>query len=344
MSRRLRDALTGAIPASILTALLFTAGPLAAASPGPIVLQPGEQVTIIAALPTSAPTSTPTSTPTPAPSTTPTAAPTATPRPTPTATVAPTPTPTSTPMPPASAACDGLHGIELRFPCSPLSAGPLPAHPGSGPDAWDQFTRSLYGGANPFSAVPNPAGEGVVVRDVNDLTLSEGHTTLGTGRDLPKGSTSCSAFRWLWATPAEFDQRGWVLVWQLQMKGSPIVALSVDRSSGDWFYKSRNGSDSGLDVHLGRVQFGHWAYVVACTTLSDTAGHTAVWFAHDAWPDVAGRPAFERSGYDSWQGETGHNTLGIYAQRAKSGAYVGYFDRYGRAATPERAVELAGGA
>lgn len=100
MVSRLRDAAAGAVTASLLTGLLFTAGPLRAADPGPIVLQPGERVTVVAATP--APTSTPTSTPIPA-SPTPTA-PSATPTPRPTATVAPTPTPTSTPTPPPSGA------------------------------------------------------------------------------------------------------------------------------------------------------------------------------------------------------------------------------------------------
>lgn len=65
---------------------------LAGTALAPITLQPGQQITIIAATP--APTPAPT--PTPVPSPTPTPVPTPTPTPTPTA--APTPTPTPTPI------------------------------------------------------------------------------------------------------------------------------------------------------------------------------------------------------------------------------------------------------
>lgn len=246
--------------------------------------------------------------------------------------------------------CSSLSGIEKRFPCRPLVAGPMPEKPTSGNDAWDMFTSSLYPGTSSngvnerFTAVPNPAGSGIVVRNQNLLSDGENHTTVGTARDLPSGSTECSAFRWLWKDAAEFNPVGWSLVWQLQMSGSPIVAISVDESTNNWFFKSRNGSDSGINHTLGPVQYGQWAYFVACTHLADAPnGWTKVWYRNGSWPDVNGTPSYQRSGHDTYQGETGHNTIGLYAGSDVPGvSYYGYFDRYGRATTPARAIEIAG--
>ncbi len=212
------------------------------------------------------------------------------------------------------------------------------------------FTNSLYPGTpgngvnERFSAVTNPAGSGIVIRNQNLLSDGENHTTVGTSRDLPNGSTECSAFRWLWKDSTEFNPVGWNLIWQLQMSGSPIVAVSVNESNKTWFFKSRNGSDSGLDITLAPLQYGHWAYFAVCTHIADAPnGWTKIWFRHDGWPDVNAAPLYERSGHDTYQGKTGHNTIGIYAGNDVAGiSYYGYFDRYGRATTPQRAIQIAG--
>lgn len=267
-----------------------------------------------------------------------------------TLTPSPTPTPTPSSSPSSGVSCSSLSGIERRFPCSPLVAGPMPEQPTSGTDAWDMFTNTLYPGASSngvnerFSAVANPNGSGVVIRNQNLLSDSENHTTVGTTRDLPNGSTECSAFRWLWKDAAEFNPVGWILVWQLQMRGSPIVAVYVDKSTNNWIFKSRSGSDSGISYNLGPVQYGQWAYFVACTHLADApSGWTKVWYKNGSWPDVNTSPTYERSGHNTYQGETGHNTIGIYAGSDVAGvSYYGYFDRYGRATTPQRAIQIAG--
>ena len=92
--------------------------------------------------------------------------------PTPRITATPTPKVTQGPTPTLSpgVSCSSLSGIERRFPCSPLVAGPMPEQPTSGTDAWDMFTSSLYAGASNsvnerFSAVTNPVGSGVVIRN-----------------------------------------------------------------------------------------------------------------------------------------------------------------------------------
>ena len=263
----------------------------------------------------------------------------------------PTPTPVQTSTPSSTnVSCSSLTGIERKFPCSPLTIGPMPEKPTSGSDAWDMFTTSLYPGTSGnginerFSAVANPNGSGAVVRNQNLLSDGENHTTVGTARDLPNGTTECSAFRWLWKDTTEFNPVGWSLIWQLQMQGSPIVAISVDASNKTWFFKSRNGGDSGQNINLGPVQYGHWAYFVVCTHLASVPnGWTKVWYKDGGWPDVNASPTYERSGHTTYQGETGHNTIGLYAGGDVPGvSYYGYFDRYGRATTPQRAVNLAG--
>jgi hypothetical protein len=245
--------------------------------------------------------------------------------------------------------CGSLTGIEKKFPCAPLTIGGMPEQPTGGTDAWDMFTTSLYPGTSGngvnerFSAVANPAGSGVVVRNQNLMSDGENHTTVGTARDLPNGSTECSAFRWLWKNTTEFNPTGWSLIWQQQQTGSPIVAISVEESTKNWFFKSRNGADSGQNITLGPVQYGHWAHFVVCTHIADApGGWTKVWYRNDAWPDVNASPTYQRSGHDTYQGETGHNTIGIYANHNGSNtSYYGYFDIYGRATTPQRAVALA---
>ena len=264
----------------------------------------------------------------------------------------PTPTPpapTGTGSPIGGVSCSSLSGIEKRFPCSALSIGSMPGDVTSGADNWDMFSNMLYDGMpgtinSHFTAVANPAGSGVVIRNQNNLNEAEKHTTVGTSRDLPLGTTECSAFRWLWKDQTEFPQRGWVLVWQLQMSGSPIVAVEVDQSTHSWFFRSRNGSDTGLAIPLGPVQYGHWAYFTACTHVDNAPnGWTKVWYKSDGWPDVNGTPSYQRAGYNSYQGTTGHNTIGIYANHdGSTTSYYGYFDRYGRAGTPQRAIQLAG--
>ncbi len=284
--------------------------------------------------------------------------PTISPSPTPTRSPTPSPTRSPTPGPTNSTgqvSCSSLSGIERRFPCSPIVAGPMPEKPSSGSDKWDMFTNSLYPGVENsnginerFSAVANPSGPGAVIKNQNLLADAENHTTVGTARDMPLGSTECSAFRWLWKDATEFPQRDWVLVWQQQQIGSPIVAIQVENSTDNWFFKTRNGADSGHDESLGHIQYGHWAYFVVCTHIAESPnGWTQVWFQHDGWPNVNSAPFYERRGIDTHQASTsaddGHNTIGIYAGGDYAGtSYYGYFDRYGRATTPQRAVQIAG--
>lgn len=165
----------------------------------------------------------------------------------------------------------------------------------------------------------------------------DGHTTLTTGRDLPNGSTACAAFDWLYKV-GEFEQTAWSLIWQQQMVSSPIAAISTEQKTDRWTLVDRiNGSQHRHD--LGPIAWGHWSYFVVCVKLG-SQGYVESWYAVDGWPDVTQKPVYHFAG-NTWQGRTAHQTLGIYAHHSKSGVYVGYASRYGRALTPARAIELA---
>ena len=189
---------------------------------------------------------------------------------------------------------------------------------------------------------PNPKGDmftGVSGRVVNRNTykVGDGHATMTTGRTLQKGSVSYCAFDWRYETPADLIQTGRNLVWQLQMDGSPIIALST--LAGSWSVVDRVGGATHRKV-LGPIPWGRSIYVVGGAYLADSGGWVNLWYAVDGWPDVSKPPLFSRSG-DTWQGRTGHHTIGQYSGHSKPGQYVGSFGHFGRAATPARAVELA---
>lgn len=214
----------------------------------------------------------------------------------------------------------------------PVTEGPITTPPAD--------FRGMSKLAYPFlTGVPNPAGSGIVIRNENRSAGSgDGHTTITTGRDLPNGSLTYCAFDWLWM-PGEFEQTARNLVWQLQMVDSPAAAISTEQKTDEWSLVTRNGSTATRNI-LGPIEWGRWAYFVVGVHLADK-GFVELWWSHDAWPDVAKAPAIRRPGIKTWQGKTGHQTLGMYAKHAKAGVYRGYFGSFGRASTAARALELA---
>ena len=214
-----------------------------------------------------------------------------------------------------------------------VSLGPIHEPP-------SDFVRMTDPAGDGFEGVPDPLGSGrTVIRNVNRSGQSDGHTTLGTGRSLEKGSTSYVAFDWLYQKPEDLQQTARNLVAQLQMDGSPIWAIST--KDGEWQIVDRVG---GKDTRttLGPVPWGRWAYFVVGTRLADSDGFVNASWAVDDWPDLAqDERAFVHVG-DTWQGRTGHHTLGQYSAHSGEGAYTGYFSRFGRDATPEKAIDLAG--
>jgi hypothetical protein len=182
------------------------------------------------------------------------------------------------------------------------------------------------------------SSDGHVLRFENrSVGSGDGHTTLTTGRDLPNGSLACAAFDWLYRA-GEFEQTARNLVWQEQMVGSPIAAISTEQKTDRWSLVDRvNGSEHRHD--LGPIPWGRWAYFVVCVKLG-SQGYVEAWAAIDAWPDVSTAPRYRVTG-NTWQGTTAHQTLGMYARHSRMGVYVGFAGHYARAATPQRAIELA---
>ena len=176
-------------------------------------------------------------------------------------------------------------------------------------------------------------GFGDVVRNIARPKIGDGHFTMTTGRSLPNGSTSYCAFNWRYDV---LVQTGRNLVWQLQMSGSPILAIST--LSGNWTAVDRVGGTQHRKT-LGPIPWGRWAWFVCGVKLGDP-GWVRVWWSPDGMPDTSKPPALDRPG-KTWQGQTGHNTIGQYRDPNQGGVYTGLFSRFGRAATAERALELA---
>lgn len=233
----------------------------------------------------------------------------------------------------------------LVFPAHPLSLGPMPKA-GTGIDEWDDFSHTTYysGGINPFTVVKNPAGSGLVIRDVNTLsypTTSEAkHTTAGTNDDEHAGDTLYFASAFLWLSKAEFTQKGWVLVEQQQQTGSPTQAWSIDKLRGQWFEQTRDGTTGTKKFWLDLVKYGHWAtHLVGQHIAAKPAGWTEFAMAHDRWPDPS--KLLRRSGIATDQGTPGRNTVGIYAEHGFSGSNIGYIGPAGRGSTAAEAIAKA---
>src|SRR6266496_1099309 len=84
--------------------------------------------------------------------------------------------------------CADTTGIEKKVPCAPLSLGPIHT-------PIPEFTRMTDPAGDGFTGVFDPTGSGrIVVQNTNRSGQSDKHTTMGTGRDLLKGSTTYRAF------------------------------------------------------------------------------------------------------------------------------------------------------
>jgi hypothetical protein len=231
--------------------------------------------------------------------------------------------------------CADTTGIERKVPCAPLALGPIHK-------PIPEFTSMRDPVGDGFTGAWDPTGSGrIVVRNVNHSGQTERHTTMGTDDSIVKGSTSYLAFRYLFLNKAEFTPSDWNLVAQLQMKGSPIFAVSVDKNTVRWFLNSRDGTIS-KKIDLGPVVYGQWEhFVVGCHLADKPDGWTELWWGHGDWPDVSKAPLIHRGSIQTWQGEPGRHTVGLYAAHSKADTYVGYWDLVGRAATAQRAIEIA---
>lgn len=209
---------------------------------------------------------------------------------------------------------------QIVSPLKPCFTGMSPNYP----------TKDMFVGERDTSGKPR-------IRNTSRKNHGDGHDTMTTGRSLPKGSVSTVAHDWLYETPADLLQVGRNLILQLQMSGSPIFAIST--LNGRLTAVTRvAGVLKRFD--LGPIPWGHYFYPVARCKLADSAGEVQIWLGVDDYPDVNAAPKVAQQG-DTWQGTTGHHTLGHYRDKSKGGVYVGFFSAFGRAADPLRAIELA---
>jgi len=194
--------------------------------------------------------------------------------------------------------------------------------------------------ADMWEGVPDPRNPArIVLKNINRAGVGDGHATMTTGRELPKGSTSHVTTGFLYLLPADLKQTGRNLILQLQMKGSPIVAIST--LNGNWTVVDRiNGTMSRKT--LGPIAWGKWTYFDVAVKLADSGGFVKVWWAVDRLPELALAPVLSKSG-DTWQGETGHHTIGQYSGHSDpDGEYTGYVDVFGRGTTAQEARAKAG--
>lgn len=191
---------------------------------------------------------------------------------------------------------------------------------------------------NAFTGVPDPTGGGKLsVRNIAVKGVGDGHFTMGTGRSLDLGSVSACAFRWLYDKPADLIQSGRNLFFQTQMKGSPVSAIST--ASGKLDFVWRNPTTMHRDP-LGSIPWHHWMYFVIVTKIAKTGGYVECFYEVDGWPGL-GTPDHAHTNLNTYQGDIGHNTIGQYRDSGTGGTYTGYWDRFARAATAERALLLA---
>lgn len=189
-----------------------------------------------------------------------------------------------------------------------------------------------------FKVVADPVRSGWrAIENINPSGLSDGHVTIGSGRTLDKGEDSTVALEWLYAKPADLVQTARNLILQLQMLVSPIFAIST--LSGKVQLVTRDGGGSELRWDLGPIPWGHWFTSVVRTKLADKPGGIIeCWYAVDGIPDVSKPPTKARSGIQTWQGKTGHHTIGQYSKHSKPGLYRGYIGRFGRGNDPADAI------
>lgn len=230
------------------------------------------------------------------------------------------------------------------FPRNPLPLGPLTM----------TETDRTWADLNDLCCVSDGWAHGVdiggrTVLEVRHPATGDGHRNAGTLRDEVYGATYCSAFGLHAASAAEFPAltgSDWLLAWQSQQTGSPMVAIEVPSSAAapkdDWYIRTRSSAGNTLQA-VTPFAYGSWEFFVVCFRLDDASGFVRMWHRTGSAPDVAAAPTYERTGFDTWQWSNrdsrAHETLGLYMSSATPRRLS--FWGYGRASTPERAVELA---
>ena len=224
--------------------------------------------------------------------------------------------------------------FDLIVPARPRIAGPLHK-----PES--ALTHMIDTGGKAFTVVPDPMGSGrLVVRNDHYSGLSNAHTTMGSDDVLGLGSESACALMFAYDKPADLVQTGRNLFWQQQHADgtSPFHAISTLAGKLTWVYRDPTLLHRST---FGLIPWHHWMYLVMFNRAAKSGGFVEVWYAVDGWPDVNANPRFGKSNINTWQFDLGRNTIGQYAEHTKPGLYRGYWDRFGRAATPAAAIANA---
>lgn len=183
---------------------------------------------------------------------------------------------------------------------------------------------------------------------VRHPATGDGHRNIGTpgGKADPIGKTFCTAFGIRIENATEFPAlmgSDWVVVWQQQQSGPPMTSIEVPASApdpgDDWYVQVRSNGGNQTKVALAPFHYGQWDFFVICYYLADAPnGWVKAWHKTGSAPDVTQNPAYERTGIDSYWAN-GHETMGLYM--SGSTRRTASFWGYGRAGTPQRAIQLA---
>lgn len=230
-----------------------------------------------------------------------------------------------------------LDKVFPRFPLPPVGTKLLKAPA-------DATGQSANPKGDMWTVAVDPTGVNrKVIANLHRPGLPDGHATFDFGRDMAEapgfGSTTYRVFEWCFM-PGEFEQTARNLIWQTQEEDSPIAAISTERKTDRYSLVERVGGDETRH-DLGPIPWGHWPVWVIGEKLADSGGWLDLWYsASGTIPDVFVKPLIHLEG-DTWQnGRKGHDTLGMYALHASKTEkpYLGYFHRYGRAATALGAI------
>jgi hypothetical protein len=183
----------------------------------------------------------------------------------------------------------------------------------------DDFKRSDYEGWGNNNGVNeritwalDPTGSGKTVAqyevygdDIPDQFGGSPRATLYEG--TASNCNGCSAwFTYAYLIPVGFqypDQ--WMILMQNFISPKPVQEIALRQGANCtsavppdhicWEERQASG-DATTNHDLGPIQEGHWNYIVAHITFSNTAtGSYQVWYGVDTLPDVTQIPAVERS-------------------------------------------------
>lgn len=194
-----------------------------------------------------------------------------------------------------------------------------------------------------WEIVKDPRGRVLnVLRNFNRSGQGDDHATATTGREMPAGSISHRIVGVCYEKAEDIKQTGRNLVWQIQMAGSPIAALSTKMISGAlyWQFVHRVGG-SEHRITLGKVAWGEFVYLDVYAVLKDQGGTIKAWFSRGKPADLSQPALFETEG-DTYQGDIAHDTIGQYAQHSQPGTYIALFDIFGRGKDAAEARAQAG--